>query len=461
MKRVLAIAGLTFAEGVRMRIVLVFLLVLLFLVLRMPFALRGDDTLTGRLQNFLSYSLAALSLLMSFATVFFSCSTLTTELRERSLHLVVTKPVSRFQILLGKWLGVNLLNVLIVVLGGAAIYGFASYIRSRPVQFERDRVQVRDVVWTARVAASPTPPRAEMEAAAEERVKARLAAGEITNIERNKALGQALAELESQWRTVESGGDRVFRFDNLAPPADPDTALQVRFRIRATPLPPSERVPVLWGFFDPESGAPLAQKMTEERSGNRHQFLVRAGPLVKNGQVLLQVANPPSIAGYNLYFEGDDALQVLFQVGSFEVNLIKALAMILMQLGLLSALGLFFGVFVSFPVACLCTSVFLLISLALPFILESIGANLELITPQSDPYGTWGRPIRFFLVPFMKFVFPDLAYYNGGRYLVDGEYIPLTLLTWCAARTVVFGAALLLLPGWLIFASREVAEVTV
>ncbi len=52
--RVAAIARLTFWEGVRMRIVLVFVLVLVFILLRLPFSLKGDETLAGRLQTFIS-----------------------------------------------------------------------------------------------------------------------------------------------------------------------------------------------------------------------------------------------------------------------------------------------------------------------------------------------------------------------------------------------------------------------
>jgi hypothetical protein len=126
-------AKLTFAEGVRMRIVLIFLVVLVILVLRMPFALRGDETLAGRLQNFLAYSIGTLGVLLSLATVFFSCATLTSEFKQCSLHLVVTKPVSRFQILLGKWLGVNLLNLLIV---GLCV---ASRVERRPASRRSER----------------------------------------------------------------------------------------------------------------------------------------------------------------------------------------------------------------------------------------------------------------------------------------------------------------------------------
>ncbi|MBU0616692.1 MAG: hypothetical protein KKI02_03145, partial [Planctomycetes bacterium] len=124
MTRILAIARLTFWEGIRMRIVLVFVVVLIFVVLRLPFALRGDETLSGRLQTFLAYSLGALGVFMSLATVFLSCATLTKDIEQCSLHLVVTKPVSRFHILVGKWVGVNVLNVLMIILSGLVIYGF-------------------------------------------------------------------------------------------------------------------------------------------------------------------------------------------------------------------------------------------------------------------------------------------------------------------------------------------------
>ncbi len=89
MKRVLAIARLTFAEGLRMRIVVVFLIVLAFLVLRLPFALKGDATLAGRLQNFLDWSLLMVGFLLSLSTVFLSAATLPTEFRTRSLHLLL------------------------------------------------------------------------------------------------------------------------------------------------------------------------------------------------------------------------------------------------------------------------------------------------------------------------------------------------------------------------------------
>lgn len=463
MKGVLAIARLTFREGIRMRIVLVALIVLVFLVLRMPFALRGDDTLAGRLQNFLAYSLGALSILLSLATIFFSCATLANELKLRSLHLVVTKPVSRMQILTGKWLGVMLLNLVILIPCSATIFGFAYYLSTRPEQFQRDRYKVRDVVWTARVAATPTPPTEEMFEAAAEEVQELIQTGAIAPSEERTKLRERVRELQYEWRVVESNQYRIYRFENMTPPEDEDTVFQVRYKVRANPLPPDEMVTVGFTFCDPETHAPLeVPEFKEGRSTDMHQFLVRAQPVIKNGAVELMVINPPGPGRpVNVVFEGGNSLQLLYRTGGFPLNFAKAIAIIFLRLALLAALGVFFSVFVSFPIACLCVSSFFLICLGVPFWLESIGANDAILPANLDPFGAVGNAIRAVLVPLVQFGFPDFTHYDGGRLLVDGRYIPPSLLGQCFIHTALYGIVLLFVPGWLIFRAREVAEVQV
>ncbi len=462
MRRVLAIARLTFWEGIRMRIVLIFLVVLVFLILRMPFALRGDDTLAGRLQSFLSYALGGLGLLLSLATVFFSCATLSNEIKERSLHLVVTKPVTRFQILVGKWIGVNLLNLVIVVLCGAAIYGFAAHIASQPADFARDRYNVRDVVWTARAAARPLVPMDAINAAATKDVQDALHSGELTADREPSALRDRRDLLLKQWRVIPRGDSRIYWFAGLAPPEREDTVLQVRYKAVAVPMPADDQATVGWMFREPQTGEPLHEPIaTTERSGQIHQFLVKA-VVIRDGAAALEVINPYDPEhDRSILLEGNDSLQLLYKVGSFEVNFAKALLIILLRLALLSAIGVFFSVFVSFPVACLCTAVFYVLCLGLPFWLESIGANAELLTPNLDPYGRFGPAVRTLLVPFMKLAFPNFSQYDGARFLVDGEYISFGLLGWCMLHTLLYGGGLLLLPGWLIFRQREIAEVIV
>jgi len=463
MNRIFAIARLAFREGIRMRVVMVALVVLVFLVLRLPFALRGDDTLSGRLQNFLSYSLTALSLLLSVAAVFLSCASISNEVKTCSIHTVVTKPVSRFQIVAGKWLGVNLLNVLMVALCGLAIYGFARVIAAQPERFERDRLKVRDVVWTARVAANPSKP--DLRREAEAYVDERISVDAIPAESREEAITQQLKELDNQWLRVPLGLNRVYQFDNLVTPQGGDPVVQIRYRARHMPLPRDEIVRMGWLFLDPETDRPLMwePKVTEGRVGDIHEFLVRAEPIIKNGTAKLVVYDfTPGKPGRSyVYFDGDDSLQLLYPVGGFEMNFVKALLLIVFRVAFISAVGVLFSTFVSFPVACFCTLTVFLICLGLPWWMESIGANLEYRTDAIDPYGSWGPIVRRVLVPVLTALFPDFMRFDGAGKLVDGQFIDYPLMGMAFGHTLLFGSVLVLIIGWLVFRAREIAAVTV
>ncbi|MFQ5805609.1 MAG: ABC transporter permease [Phycisphaerae bacterium] len=460
MKRILAIARLTFWEGIRMKIVLVFVVVLLFVVLRLPFALRGDETLSGRLQTFLSYSLGALSVFMGLATVFLSCATLTRDIQECSIHLVVTKPVSRFQILFGKWLGVNALNVLMIILSGLVIYGFAVYIKSRPEQFMRDRLKLSDTVWTSRIAALPAEP--DFEQFARERVEELEERGREFLFGKEQAVHQIAQEEKQKWKRIGPREGRIYTFEGLPPPRSAETVYQVRFKAQAVPLAADETLYIHWVLLDPETHAPLpnADRITDERSDVRHQFLVRSS-VVRDGKAEIAVINPPSNKNRSIYFSGDESLEILYRVGSFEGNLVKSLLLIVFRLAFLSALGLFFGTFVSFPVACFCVLSIFLFCVGVPWWLESIGANMQRIDPKVDPYGWLGPFVRPVLVPVLKIALPNFVAYDGVGRLIDGYAIPNSLMLRSAAHTLVYGVVLLVLPGWLIFRSREIAETVV
>lgn len=457
MKRVLAIARLTFWEGIRMRIVLVFILILAFIVLRLPFALRGDETLAGRLQTFLSYSLGALSVLMSLATVFLSCSTLTKDIQERYIHLVITKPVTRFQILLGKWVGVNLLNLLMILLSGLVIYGFAVFIKSRPEQFLRDRVKIEDTVWTARVAARPIVP--DFNADAERYVDQLIESGRQFDSPRHIVVQQYAQQWKEDWKRVEPGGNRIYNFEGLAPPATPGAVYQVSFKAQAVPYG-SDELAIGWGILDPETESPLAVMETTEQPARRHQFLVTARG-IKDGKAALGVYNPPVNRRSSIYFEGDDGLEILYKVGSFESNFAKTMLLILFRLAFLSAVGLFFGTFVSFPVACFCVLTIFVFCLGMPWWQEATGMNLKNPTPQTDPYGAWGPYIRPLFMPLLKIALPDFIAYDGIGKLIEGYLITAGLMWRSAAHTLIYGLVLLAIPGWLIFREREIAQTVV
>jgi hypothetical protein len=227
-------------------------------------------------------------------------------------------------------------------------------------------------------------------------------------------------------------------------------------------MPLTERLKIDFAFADPETLQPMgATHQTEESTGDWHQFLAHGQGVIKNGQAALIVGNPtPLTSRVAVYFDQDQWLELLYNIGTFEENYAKTLLIIWARLAMLSAVGLFFSVFTSFPVACFCVLTFYTICVGMPFWLEAVGAELEVRTDDLDPYGRFGPAVRLFLVPIMRFAFPNFGEYNGARLLIDGKYIPGLLLLRSLAHTLVYGTLLLVLPGWLIFRRREVAEVT-
>lgn len=467
MTRIWAISRLTIREGLRMRIVLVFVIAMAFIVIRLPFALTGDDTIAGRLQTFLDYSLSAVSILLSLATIFLACATLTSEFKTNTLHLVVTKPVTRFEILAGKWLGIFLLNAFLLVLCGFAIYGLALFIRERPETFRRDRLKVRDVLWTARAAARPKVP--DFRTIAEADIKKRVEEGALTNDERTRTLAirERIKTYESDWRVIRPNEAQIYEFENLPEPELADTTMQVRFRAKSIPIAQNEIVRVGWVFLDPDTEGFLHEPFfTNERITDFHEFLIRAKSAIRNGRAKLLVINEYDPNNeYSIHFEGDDSLQIFYRVGGFEQNFVKALAIMQMRLAFLAGVGLFFSTFVSFPIACLGAFMFILIGIGKPWWYESIGANIDADflarDPSADPLGKYGWLLRAFLKPVLDFAFPDFSALNGVPKLVDGVNIDMQLVEWTTLHTLLFGIALLIGPGWLFFSRREVAEVQV
>lgn len=461
MSRVFAIAGLTIAEGVRMRIVVVFLALLGLIILRLPFVSMGDGTQAGKLQTFLAYSLSALSVLLSLTVIFFACQTLAGEIKNRSLQTVVTKPVSRLQVLLGKWLGVNALAWIVLGLSGAAIYGLALHLYGQPATNERDQFRLQDTVWTARVAATPATPVEELLGAARQSVRELIERGQLDPEEERVSVERKLQEGVNRWRRIEDGEERFFAFSGLKPPERDDATIQIRYKVIAAPLTIDEMIDVGWAFCDPNTRAFLGPPIfTRERSNQTHQFLAFASRAIVDGRCLLAVHNPPDQTSRSaLVFEGDRSLEILYRVGGFELNFVRNLALLAMRLSLLSAVSLFFCTFVSFPVACFCTLSFFLLCIGSPFFLESVGAELDASAPaRVDPFGVFGKYVRPAIIPTVKAVFPDFVRYDGTRSLIDGLLVGDALLAEATLRIIGVGAILLLGVGWLIFTQREIAE---
>jgi ABC-type transport system involved in multi-copper enzyme maturation permease subunit len=133
MRSIWAVAKNTVKQALRMKIAVVFIILLLVLLPVIGITTTGDETLKGRLQTFVSYGLSLTGLLLCLLTIIVSVYTVTSDIKYRQIYTVITKPIRRFQFLLGKLLGIILLDVALLVLFSSFIYIFAMYMPNGPL----------------------------------------------------------------------------------------------------------------------------------------------------------------------------------------------------------------------------------------------------------------------------------------------------------------------------------------
>jgi len=141
--------------AVRSRVVITLVLALLLVVIALPLTIKGDGTLAGHVQIMLSYTLGLARVLLALVAVWSGCSAISSEITDRQLRLVLTKPVYTLQVWLGKWLGIMVLLTLLVLVTGVAIYGALRWSVRPSVLSVDEQAALRTEILVARGSVLP------------------------------------------------------------------------------------------------------------------------------------------------------------------------------------------------------------------------------------------------------------------------------------------------------------------
>ena len=197
MRGIWTVARQTLAQILRTKTAWVFILVLAVLLVVLPHGLQGDGTLAGRIRAYLSYSTTIIALTLSVLTVFLAVDVVSSDVRNRTVFSVVTKPVGRWQYVLGRWGGVVLLDALLLTIAAADVYIVAQSLRNQRTRADDplDGLAVESEVFTARARIAPM----SIEDKLKDRVGARIAKFREDNpVEFQRELGARGADRDEQ-----------------------------------------------------------------------------------------------------------------------------------------------------------------------------------------------------------------------------------------------------------------------
>src|SRR6266536_3632907 len=155
MHRLLAITALTWKAAFRFRLFWVLAGLLLGSVVALPLLLKDDGTARGFIQIMLTYTLSVITTLLGFSTLWLACGTLARDIEDCQMQMVAVKPIARWQIWLGKWLGILLLDATLLAVAGASVYGLLQWRAQRLPAGEREIL--RNEIFVARASLKEPP----------------------------------------------------------------------------------------------------------------------------------------------------------------------------------------------------------------------------------------------------------------------------------------------------------------
>ncbi|RME39285.1 MAG: ABC transporter permease [Planctomycetota bacterium] len=467
--QVWTIARHTIAEGLRMKLALVFLGLIALVVLGLPFSVTEESSLTMAIQAFLSYALNATGFLLGLLTIFLSRS-VSDDLVRQQIFLVVSKPVSRWHYIVGKWLGVTLMNVMFLAGTGLTIYGMVHVIRRvhPPLDPTFDRAELEHEVLVARHAIGVKVPYDEFARQAEREVERNIEEGVYDNVEhfnREEEKRRLMRKYEARWRVVGPEQMRVFTFENVLVDRRRGAYVQIRYKTEVTQYPPDEIFRALWIVGDQAQGTPVYRIPVRQVVGRFHTIRFPADAVAKDGTLTAYFYNRnpyPDEPQYNnvIEFRKSDGIEALFVVGAFAGNFVRLLLLMLCKLMFLGAVSMLMVTMFSYPVACLA-------SLTVYTLAGTRGFLMEALDFLSDDRATLFTSVKEFFLHLIMYAFqafqwliPDFAYYDGIETLVTGRNVG---LVWVLNGVVWLGVVqtgILLGLAVLLFHRREVAEVS-
>lgn len=460
MSKLWAVSRHTIAAGIRMKVALFFVFLIALSVLGLPLVLEGDGSLAGAIQSYLTYVLVLIGLLLSLQTILLSW-TLSEELVQRQILILMAKPVARWQYIVGKWLGIVLLDLALLTGAGLGVYGMTRYMAALPERIEGDHLKIGSEVLVARHVSQVHVPDFTAEAVRvfERRREEGYYADRpgVNAAEEKKKLRKAI---ETDWRIVPPFAGRLFTFRNLLCERAPDKFLQLRFNITVYNPPINDVVSCVWRFGDGREGSveypPIRRRYVKERI---HTVQVPSDAVGPDGMLTVRFENIDPF-GENLnsmpvfHFEEPKTLEILFTVGTFGGNLVRTLALLFCRLLFLASVAVLAASVFSFPIACISTMVFYGLIALRGFILDAFEYMNE-----PGIIGGFFTGIGWVLTQVYRFV-PDWQKTNALELFADGRNV--TLL-WVFLGFGKLGLASLVLVGLtcLLFERREVSEVSV
>jgi len=455
MQRIFAIAWLTWKAALRFKLFLVIAVLLIAAVVGLPLVIEDDGTAQGFTQIILTYTLSAITGLLGLSTLWLACGTLARDIEECQIQVVATKPIARWQIWLGKWLGIVSLNAVLLVISGGCVFGLLQW-RAGKLPAAEQKI-LREQILVARGSAKEPNNPAAIEADTEQVLRERLKSSPVEKVDLPEVRRQIREQVKAELQLVPPSYQRTWLIDlGFAKNYLAGKPLQLRVKFNAAQKSPSGTFVAMWQVGVPEKTKLWRSEPMSLAPDTFHEFAIPPDLCDANGVLTITFANPNSTA---LLFPLDDGMEVLYPEGGFGLNFARGLGIIFCWMALLAALGLMAASFLSFPVATFFALAMLLVALSSGTLAESVESGS--VAAGNEEKGIAGHSVMdVMLIPAFRGVLAVISLvknYSPIDALSSGRSITWGELGLAFAQVVLLVGGGFAVAGIIFFNRRELA----
>jgi ABC-2 family transporter protein len=335
MQPLLAVARLTLRALLRFRLVLVLGALLLTVVIVLPLVLKHDGSAQGFTQILITYTLSSITALLGLATLWMGCGTLARETEDFSIQLLCSKPIPRWQIWLGKWLGIMVLNLVLLSVAGISVLVLLEY-KARSLE-PAEQSRLRAEVLVARNSAKEPPPNVEAEV--QKRYQERIKRESIQTMDHDFVRKQIREELLAAVTYLRPGDVRRWVVPLGAGAAESlkDIPLYLRAKIYSPEYAGTGATFEFGWEVGPTEGHRRQRFRNSFGAESFTTFPIEPNHIGADGTLTIDCVN---LGERPVLFGLQDGLEVLFPASTFPLNFARGLLVIAFWLGLLAAIGL-------------------------------------------------------------------------------------------------------------------------
>ena len=485
---IIGVARAVVDEAVSSRAPVLFMLLSVIGLPMLPLVLDASERLEYRLQFFLTWSLSAAGFLLAMVTIVLACGSVCGDIDSQRIHMALSKPLERWQYLAGKWLGIVLLDGLLLgILGGGIYLGAAALGRLPPVDAD-DRRAVEEQVFTARSSVRPDHPDGEAFEAA--------IAGTVEQIRKDDPGAFARdpagvrrrirSERILEWHTVTADVVSSYVFRGLGRDRVRSELLQLRLKPFADNVD-VDRAEVRFALWLNDRPYPVRGGRHEEYtlpSLMFHTIDIPVSAIDESGSLKVTIANrnlvPPGEDEItSIAFSPGKGLEILYRSGSFVGNFARGLFVGWAKLAMLAAVAVSAASWLAFPTAVLASLMVYVSAVARGFLADAIdiytGADsaaatlgsmfrlrMGMLLERLNRFEWWDAAKTLSSVAadgFLALV-PSFGTHDGVTEVATGTLLPLSQAAGAVGLLGVAYPLVLLALGWLLLERRDLVNVS-